>query len=185
MNAAEPDVHIWACALDEGLNDAAYIVPGLWRCRRSHLRHGLGKEVLHARYANDPAGTNIFEAAFEVSRSTPASCGRCHYREGPSHSGHGLQWRAFGFAALGRNRMLREQLGVPSGQRHEICRGLHAEQNAIIQAARYGIDIEIVDDITTEPCRCARRCSSMQALRRLCSPPRIPINSLRRAARRN
>ena len=39
---------------------------------------------------------------------------------------------------------LREQLGVPSGQRHEICRGLHAEQNAIIQAARYGIDMEIV-----------------------------------------
>ncbi len=29
---------------------------------------------------------------------------------------------------------LRQQLGVPSGQRHEICRGLHAEQNAIIQA---------------------------------------------------
>ncbi|HOP71584.1 MAG TPA: deaminase, partial [Bacillota bacterium] len=27
---------------------------------------------------------------------------------------------------------LREQLGVPSGQRHEMCRGLHAEQNAII-----------------------------------------------------
>lgn len=36
---------------------------------------------------------------------------------------------------------LREQLGVPSGQRHEICRGLHAEQNAIIQAATYGISI--------------------------------------------
>ena len=35
-----------------------------------------------------------------------------------------------------------EQLGVPSGQRHEICRGLHAEQNAIIQAARLGISIE-------------------------------------------
>ena len=30
---------------------------------------------------------------------------------------------------------LRQQLGVPSGQRHEICRGLYAEQNAIIQAA--------------------------------------------------
>ena len=37
---------------------------------------------------------------------------------------------------------LREQLGVPSGQRHEICRGLHAEQNAIIQAARMGVSIE-------------------------------------------
>ena len=36
---------------------------------------------------------------------------------------------------------LREKLGVASGQRHEICRGLHAEQNAIIQAAKYGIDI--------------------------------------------
>ncbi|MEG1425825.1 MAG: cytidine/deoxycytidylate deaminase family protein [Raoultibacter sp.] len=48
---------------------------------------------------------------------------------------------------------LREQLGVPSGQRHEICRGLHAEQNAIIQAARYGINIEGASIyITTQPC---------------------------------
>lgn len=36
---------------------------------------------------------------------------------------------------------LREQLGVPSGERHELCRGLHAEQNAIIQAARHGVNI--------------------------------------------
>lgn len=34
---------------------------------------------------------------------------------------------------------LREQLQVPSGQRHELCRGLHAEQNAIIQAALHGV----------------------------------------------
>jgi len=37
---------------------------------------------------------------------------------------------------------LREQLKVPSGERHELCRGLHAEQNAIIQAARHGINIQ-------------------------------------------
>lgn len=37
---------------------------------------------------------------------------------------------------------LREQLKVPSGERHELCRGLHAEQNAIIQAARHGSNIE-------------------------------------------
>lgn len=37
---------------------------------------------------------------------------------------------------------LRDKLGVASGQRHELCRGLHAEQNAIIQAARHGISIE-------------------------------------------
>lgn len=48
---------------------------------------------------------------------------------------------------------LRQELGVPSGQRHEICRGLHAEQNAIIQAARYGIDISNSSIyITTQPC---------------------------------
>ena len=36
---------------------------------------------------------------------------------------------------------LREQEGIPSGQRHELCRGLHAEQNAIIQAATFGVSI--------------------------------------------
>jgi len=37
---------------------------------------------------------------------------------------------------------LRSEKGVPSGERHELCRGLHAEQNAIIQAALYGISIK-------------------------------------------
>ena len=36
---------------------------------------------------------------------------------------------------------LRENLSIPSGTRHELCRGLHAEQNAIIQAANHGISI--------------------------------------------
>jgi len=36
---------------------------------------------------------------------------------------------------------LRQKLGVPSGERHELCRGLHAEQNAIIQAAKHGTNI--------------------------------------------
>lgn len=37
---------------------------------------------------------------------------------------------------------LRDQLGIPSGERHELCRGIHAEQNAVIQAARHGISID-------------------------------------------
>ena len=36
---------------------------------------------------------------------------------------------------------LRDRLKVPSGERHELCRGLHAEQNAIIQAAYHGVSI--------------------------------------------
>ncbi|MFP5238363.1 MAG: deoxycytidylate deaminase [Acidobacteriota bacterium] len=48
---------------------------------------------------------------------------------------------------------LREQLGIPSGQRHELCRGLHAEQNVIIQAAVHGVSISgAVLYCTTQPC---------------------------------
>ena len=36
---------------------------------------------------------------------------------------------------------LRKRQGIPSGERHELCRGLHAEQNAIIQAAYHGVEI--------------------------------------------
>ena len=36
---------------------------------------------------------------------------------------------------------LRERMNIASGQRHELCRGIHAEQNAIIQAARHGVSI--------------------------------------------
>ncbi|HKM28214.1 MAG TPA: cytidine/deoxycytidylate deaminase family protein [Anaerovoracaceae bacterium] len=48
---------------------------------------------------------------------------------------------------------LREQLNIPSGQRHELCRALHAEQNAIIQAATLGVSIEGASIyITHQPC---------------------------------
>ena len=48
---------------------------------------------------------------------------------------------------------LREQLGIPSGQQHELCRGDHAEQNANIQAARYGVHTDgSVLYCTTQPC---------------------------------
>ena len=32
-------------------------------------------------------------------------------------------------------------MNIPSGERHELCRGLHAEQNAIIQAALHGVSV--------------------------------------------
>ena len=48
---------------------------------------------------------------------------------------------------------LRENLNIPSGQRHELCRGLHAEQNAIIQAAVFGVSIKgSVLYCTNTPC---------------------------------
>lgn len=36
---------------------------------------------------------------------------------------------------------LRNQLNIPSGENHELCRGVHAEQNAIVQAAKWGTSI--------------------------------------------
>jgi dCMP deaminase len=53
---------------------------------------------------------------------------------------------------------LREQLNVPSGERHELCRGIHAEQNAIIQAAFHGVSIRDASLFCTNlPCSiCAK-----------------------------
>lgn len=48
---------------------------------------------------------------------------------------------------------LRQQLGIPSGERTEICRAVHAEQNALVQAAKHGVAITGADIYTTvEPC---------------------------------
>jgi len=48
---------------------------------------------------------------------------------------------------------IRQDENVPSGQRHELCRGLHAEQNAIIQAAKSGVNINGAHlYCSTKPC---------------------------------
>lgn len=57
-----------------------------------------------------------------------------------------------------RGGCIRQQLNVPSGQRHELCMALHAEQNAIIQAAVMGNSVEGgTIYITHQPCAiCAK-----------------------------
>ncbi|MFA4967469.1 MAG: dCMP deaminase family protein [Candidatus Margulisiibacteriota bacterium] len=47
-----------------------------------------------------------------------------------------------GFEHCTEKTCIRKIMSVPSGQRHELCRGLHAEQNAIIQAAVHGVKID-------------------------------------------
>lgn len=53
---------------------------------------------------------------------------------------------------------LREKLHIPSGERIEICRGIHAEQNALVQAAAFGINVSKATLYCThEPCiTCAK-----------------------------
>ena len=54
----------------------------------------------------------------------------------------------------------RQELNIPSGERRELCRALHAEQNAIIQAAHNGISVDGATlYVTTRPCvLCAKMC---------------------------
>ena len=52
-----------------------------------------------------------------------------------------------------RGGCLRQKMEVPSGQRHELCMALHAEQNAIIQAACLGQSVEgATIYVTHQPC---------------------------------
>lgn len=53
---------------------------------------------------------------------------------------------------------LRSQLGIPSGERHELCRALHAEQNAIAQAAKHATSMDgATIYVTHQPCSmCAK-----------------------------
>ena len=63
-----------------------------------------------------------------------------------------------GFAHCSETGCMRENLHIPSGERQEICRGLHAEQNAIIQAALHGVSVAGADLYGThQPCiTCAK-----------------------------
>ncbi len=100
---------------------------------------------------------------------------------------------------------LREELGMPSGERHELCRGLHAEQNAILQAAHHGVSIDGADIYCTNlPCViCCQddhqrgnppgvlpgRLRRIRSAARCCAPPpstwcRCPASPRQRAARR-
>ena len=58
-----------------------------------------------------------------------------------------------GISHCTKETCLRTRHNIPSGERHELCRGLHAEQNAIIQAALHGVSIDkAAIYITNQPC---------------------------------
>ena len=75
-----------------------------------------------------------------------------------------------GLAHCEETGCLREQLGIPSGQRQEICRALHAEQNAIIQAALHGVSTQGgTIYVTHQPCvTCAKMIINAGILRVVC-----------------
>lgn len=64
---------------------------------------------------------------------------------------------------------LRAKLNVPSGERHELCRGTHAEQNAIVQAAKHGTSIEgATIYVNTKPCSICSKMIINSGIKRVC-----------------
>ena len=70
---------------------------------------------------------------------------------------------------------LREKLGIPSGERHELCRGLHAEQNAIVQAALHGVAIAGATIYCThQPCAACTKMIINAGIRRVVFEKKYP-----------
>jgi dCMP deaminase len=70
---------------------------------------------------------------------------------------------------------LREEMGIPSGERHELCRGAHAEQNAIIQAAGSGTNMDGATMYCTDsPCSTCTKMIINSGIRRLVLGKKYP-----------
>jgi dCMP deaminase len=70
---------------------------------------------------------------------------------------------------------IREKLNIPHGERHELCRGIHAEQNAIIQSANYGTGISGSAIYTTHhPCSVCAKMIINAGIRRVISADDYP-----------
>jgi len=81
---------------------------------------------------------------------------------------------------------IRERLNVPPGERHELCRGIHAEQNAIIQSANYGTGIDGATIYTTHhPCSVCTKMIINAGISRVVTadsyPDELAVDMLRQA----
>ncbi len=85
-----------------------------------------------------------------------------------------------------RGGCLREKMGIPSGQRHELCMALHAEQNAIIQATNIGKNLENATIyVTHQPCIICAKMIINAGIRRIVMeegyPDEISVSLLKEA----
>ena len=78
---------------------------------------------------------------------------------------------------------LREQLGVPSGQRQEICRAQHAEANICNFAARYGVALDgAIIYVTTQPCATCVKAMATSGIKKVVFDSDYPDELARRLA---
>lgn len=81
---------------------------------------------------------------------------------------------------------LRSEMKIPSGERHELCRALHAEQNAIIQAAKIGVSTDNATMyVTLQPCVICAKMTINAGIKRIVYkgdyPDELSLNMLNEA----
>lgn len=105
---------------------------------------------------NRPSFDEYFMKIAEIV-STRSTCLRRHVGAVIVKDNHilatGYNGAPKGFKHCEEVGCIREEKKIPRGEKHELCRGLHAEQNAIIQAAVFGVSIKNGTIYTTHfPC---------------------------------
>lgn len=74
-----------------------------------------------------------------------------------------------GISHCAKTGCIRARMNIPSGQRHELCRGTHAEQNGIVQAAKHGTPIEgATIYVNTKPCSICSKMIINSGIKRVC-----------------
>jgi len=97
---------------------------------------------------NKPARLSIDEYFLKIASvvAERSTCRRHHVGAVAARNKHILATGYNGAAAGLKDCLelgcLRDELNIPSGERHEKCRGIHAEQNVIIQAGLHGVSLD-------------------------------------------
>ena len=122
---------------------------------------GAGKSPAHPAWPPRPSWEDYFMQIADVV-ATRSTCLRRHVGavlvKNKQILATGYNGVPRGIEHCDERGCLRDELGIPSGERQELCRGLHAEQNAIIQAAYHGVAVSGAEMfVTLQPCvTCAK-----------------------------
>ncbi|NLC76404.1 MAG: cytidine deaminase [Clostridia bacterium] len=80
-----------------------------------------------------------------------------------------------GLAHCSQTGCLREKMKIPSGERNELCRGVHAEQNALVQAALHGVNVQGATlYVTHQPCVVCAKMLINAGIKEIISPGDYP-----------
>lgn len=125
----------------------AFFLLSIWRFVYINISTYILKkgDILQAMKTSRPAYDEYFMRIAKIV-ATRSTCLRRHVGAVIVRNNHilstGYNGPPKGFKHCDETGCMREKLDIPRGERHELCRGLHAEQNAIIQAAVFGVSIK-------------------------------------------